>query len=498
MITPAFLRNPLQSPVAARWLLLVFTGAAFLIRVTGLTGQSLWRDEIDILHLSKAPLRELVPLLLLEGHNGPLFFVLFRPWRYLAGISEFSLRYPSALLGTLAVPLGYVLARQLGFSRRAGLLLGLLLATSPYLVWYGQEAKMYTLLLVLVTLANVAYLKALAGRGARWWGVFIAATTVSFYIHILAPLALLVYGITALFYPARLRRHWPGWLFSLACLTLPYLPLAAWQVPLWLKGAPTGHPFYPLGQQIEILLKLYTYGLVFFGGWPMVLLFVFLTLCGLFLAGRAEMAGRLVLAAWVVLPTLGVYLISLRVPVFEDRYLIYITPPFYLLVALGLSQVRPHLPLLAGLGLGLILTVNAVGLWQQQRQPHKADFRAAAGYLARQPRPPETIMVHIPYLRDTLTYYYRGEPTLLEGLWTNDGKSEAVVNAEMARLTAGLTDLWLVVSEEGLWDSRGMTRTWLNTHAEVIDEAHFQQVDVYHYRFLPGTISTQAPLAPPD
>jgi uncharacterized membrane protein len=239
-------------------------------------------------------LPELITGLFRVGHNGPLFFLLLRPWRSLTGDSEFALRYPSALLGALAVPLGFVLARQLGFTRRVGLLLGLLLATSPYLVWYGQEAKMYALLLVLVTLAFIAYLKALTtpsptlgGRKkqAVWWVVFVVATSLSFYTHILAPLMLVVYGVVALLYRANLRRHWRGWLISMACLTVPYLPLALWQAPLWLNNFHSGHPFYPLDRQIFILLQLYSGGLIRFAGLTGIVLFVFLFLGGLFLPG---------------------------------------------------------------------------------------------------------------------------------------------------------------------------------------------------------------------
>jgi hypothetical protein len=176
------------------------------------------------------------------------------------------------------------------------------------------------------------------------------------------------------------------------------------------------------------------------------------------------------------------------VQVFEDRYLIYIVPGFYLIVILGLIAVRRYSRRLAGLCLGLILAINLIAIWQQQRQPIKADFRAAAAYLASQPQPPLTIMVQMPYLQHTLAYYYKSKYIRLEGLWTNDGKNEAAVNAEMTRLTANLTDLWLVVSEEETWDQRRLTRGWLDAHADLVGHASFARVDVYHYQFQPGVI----------
>jgi uncharacterized membrane protein len=531
--------NILVSKKATQWMLLAITWVAFLLRTINLATQSLWRDEVDAIRFSSWTISDLVAGLTQKGHNGPLFFMLLRPWRNMTGDTEFALRYPSALIGTLVIPLGYVLARQLGFSRRVGLLLGLLLTTSPYLVWYGQEAKMYALLLATVTLAFTVYLKALMGTEMRWWIVFIVSTSISFYLHILAPLMLIVYAIVALLYYANLRRRWRAWLFSMACLIVPYIPLVLWQFSFLITGTGRGHPFYPLRRQFHLILQLYTgglfhfssnlttilgrlqsyssnldrfTGLVEFSSWlhPLyndsllsaagltpIILFVFLLLCGLFLTARhvgvekLTLSNRLLLAAWAFLPPLIVYLISLRVPIFEDRYLIYITPAFYLIAVLGLILVRQYSALLANFCLGLILVINLMGIWQQQHHPVKADFRAAAKYLSSQSLPPPSIMVQMPYLQHTFNYYYPHSYTLLEGIWTNSGKTEDTLDTEMTGLTHDLTSLWLVVSEEDTWDNRHLVRAWLDEHAELVDQAHFMQVDVYHYQLRPGTIETQ-------
>ena len=488
----------LTSRPATHGVILLITWVAFLLRVNTLGRQSLWRDEVDAIRFSSWSLEELIKGLFQTGHNGPLFFLLLRPWRMLTGDAEFSLRYPAAVMGTIAIPLGFILTRQLGLNRRAGVLLSLLLATSPYLVWYSQEAKMYTLLLALLTLAFIAYLKALTDHHFFWWAIFVSVTTVSFYVHILSPLILIVYGVTALLHWAMLRRCWRGWLISMACLSLPYLPLAFWQLPLLVNGFHSGHPFYALREEVFLLLQLYSSGLIRFVDLTAVIIFVFLFLSGLFLneasshpkqgqnrrnLPQIKLNQRLTLAAWALLPPLVVYLISLRVQVFEDRYLIYITPAFYLTITLGLVLVRQYNRRLAMLCLGLILTINLIGVWQQQRQPIKADFRAAAAYLSSQPAPPAAIMIQAPYLQHTLNYYYNRDYDLLEGVWTNGGKSEPDVEREMRQATTRLTELWFVVSEEDIWDKRRLTRAWLDKEAILVKGEKFVRVEVYHYRF---------------
>jgi len=97
--------------------------------------------------------------------------------------------------------------------------------------------------------------------------------------------------------------------------------------------------------------------------------------------------------------------------------------------------------------------------------------------------PGPAVMFQMPYLRHTFNYYFAGAYRPLEGVWSNNNRPAAEVEAEMRRRTAGLRSLWLVVSEEDYWDRRHLTRDWLNRHATLTGEAHFTGVDVYRYTF---------------
>ncbi len=475
-------------------LILLITWLAYVLRTLTLDGQSLWRDEVDAIRFSSWPLQELLGGLFRVGHNGPLFFLLLRPWRALVGDSEFAIRYPSVLAGVLIIPLGYILSRQFGLHRRVAIIFGLLLATSPYLVWYGQEAKMYTLLLALTTLGMIAYLKALdskpflwgQNKSHRWWVVFVIATTLSFYTHILSPLILFVHGLIALYHRDKLIEHWRGWAISMACLTVPYIPLAIWQVPLLIQGFQSGHPFYPLHEQISLLLQLYSSGLIrYLGVTPAVIIF-FLFLCGTRLPMPKSLLSnwnyRLIIIVWTVVPPLIVFLISLRVQVFEDRYLIYITPAFYLIITLGIITLRRYAHWLASLSLTIILLINVLGIWHQQNRPIKADFRAVGSYLTQTAGQSPTIMVQMPYLQHTLNYYYPTDYHFIEGLWTNDGKDAATVSQTLEGLTENVSEMWLVVAEEDAWDNRRLVRKWFESEADLQFEQRYEGVTLYQYQ----------------
>lgn len=496
---------------------------AFAIRCYRLGFQSLWRDEVDAIRFSSDPfldfssLDALTTTLTRPGHNGPLYFVWLRGWRWLTGDSEFALRYFSLLAGVLLVALVYQVAQRLELGSQIGLVAALMTATSPYLLWYSQEAKMYTWLAVLIMVAIYAYQSALTThQRLAWWVVFVIATSLSFYIHILSPLMLVVYGFWGIMQPTQLRQRWRGWLISMGLLTFPYLPLLLWQAPLLLNDFNSGHPFYPLQEQMALLIHLYSLGILR-AEWSLIpiVLSLFLVLVGLLYqreAIQARLQARWRVGLWFALPPLLVFLVSLREPVFEDRYLIYILPAYYLLLASGLIMLAKVERWLAAVLLVGLIGLNLWNDWRQSANIIKADFRSAAQAIeAMTISVPArcgvdaipSIMFQMPYLQHTYAYYayYAQQPFRpLEGIWTNDNRTPDIVATEMAQRTQGLQTLWLVISEEDQWDRRHLTRQWLDDNATLVDQAHFISVDVYQYRFPTQDAApsgTTAPLALP-
>jgi hypothetical protein len=482
-------------------------------------------------------------------HNGPLYYFLLRGWVAIAGTSEYAMRFFSLAFGVLSVPLIYVLGRRL-FNHQAGLLAALLVVASPYLTWYSQEVKMYALVMALALLAIYGLRRAIEGNGLpvpggvkgslpkggalpvpsgvegslpkgrawHWWAVQVVATSLAFYAHILAALLVPVQVLLYLVWWPQARRQWVGALLSLACLTLPYLPLAVWQAPLVFQARETGFHHHSLGEMAEILLSSWSLGMGSWG-WPWgAALMAALAVWGLVGFPRVKgLARRLALLGWLVTPLLAVWLISLRQPLFTDRYLIWTASAFYLLVGLGLASLwrfgargrgarsrefgensassveplsRPAFGRAAVLLLaGIILVFNGVNLWRQATVPMKSDFRAAAAYVAGRHAPGELIVFQIPHGRYTFDYYFPGgEYAWAEGLYTNhrtpDGAyllSDQQAAHHMQGMAAGYDTIWLVATEVGMWDQRGLVQAWLEANAQRVDEEHFLWVDVYRY-----------------
>ncbi len=465
-------------------------GLAFVARVIGLAAQGLWRDEVDALLFATAPWSEVLGNFSRPGWNGPFYFLALRGWVALTGESAFALRYFSLLGGVVSVALIFVLGKRL-FGRRVGAIAAILAALSPYWVWYAQEVKMYTWVPALALLALYALDRACEKPQWRWWAVVLVATSFAFYSHILAALLIPVEGLWFLLHPRRSKPAWVGGGVTLALLTLPYLPLLSWQAGLIFQQRQTGYPAYSLGQMITSLGGGWTSGIgaLHPESWGIVgAALLVLGLGELLVGGRREVVIQLF--AWMAVPLLAIWFVSLRGPIFTDRYLIWTSPAFYLGMASGIVMLERTWKPLAWIFLMVVLTGFLLNLRFQVVQAIKPEYPAAAEYVTARRTENELLLFQIPYNQRVMDYYLTGPvDPVADGPYTNwqlaDGSYQVgldYVDAEMRRITADRTGVWLVYSEVGLWDTRQLVKSWLDNQGTLIDEAHFHLVDLYHYQ----------------
>jgi mannosyltransferase len=501
------------------WLLAGIVGLAFALRVAGLDFQSLWRDEVDALRFATADWDDLLRMFVVPGQNGPLYYLALRPWLHLVGLSEYALRFLSVILGTLAVPLVYRLSRRLFPSPPSlALVATLLAATSPYLVWYSQEGKMYSLVLALVLLSMDRYLAALERGGWQRWLLYVVFTGAAVYVHFVAALMVPV-QILAFFLMKRETRRvrWKAWLVSTGLLLLPYLPLLRWQLPLALNPADTGYQFVPLHDMLVSLLANYSLGPISGSLRWATFLFVILVLAvgWLWRGTKSYRASLGILACWLCLPVLSFFLLTLVRPMYTARYLIFVLPAYLLLLAAGTVAIWRRSRVAGAVLLAVVVGLSFSGLWRQSKVPVKADFRSATEYVAGRMSPADLLLFQIPYGRHSFDYYlsrYQEQDQLdtrdeavghwdtefrlflplaaksgtgsyrwAEGLYTNSGMDPSAVDAAMRRLTAHSETVWLIATEVAMWDERGLVQAWLEHNGALADEAHFVGVSVYRY-----------------
>jgi uncharacterized membrane protein len=491
-----------------RWALAALTLLAFGWRVAGLTSQSLWRDEVDSIRFASRPLPELIATFARPGENGPLFFALLSPWLAVLGSSEFALRVQAALAGALAVPLVYALARRLVKTAGMGelrygagltlanapLLAALLVAANPYLVWYSQEGKMYGWLAVLALAVLLAFLAAL--QHSRWqrWLLYLLLLGVAALHHVWAVLLIPVCALwLALLWPDY-RRRWLPFLLTLALPIVPYMALVGWwQLRLFTTpDFQTGHPFVPLHEVATTLAAAFSLGVARSPSLPVIAGLTFLLLAGSVLGGYAmtgagapftwrRLRATAMLLAWLALPPLLLYLVALSKPLYTDRYVIWIAPALLILLAQGVAALASVWRPLGWIALAALLAVGLLAGWRQMHTPIKSDFRAAAAYVEARRQPGDLLLFQIPYNRIVYEYYAGPQAQAIDGRYTNGGNSAAQVDEEMGRDIGQAPAVWLLASEEEMWDQRHLVRHWLEDRGEITDQQDFARVQVVRY-----------------
>ena len=118
------------------------TLVAAALRLLDLTGRSMWLDEgASLLRISGSwvdMLRGIIPVneyITIDTHP-PLYYVALKAWTGVTGSNEFALKFLTAILGLLAAPLMYVLARRL-YVLRVCLVVAAILSFSGALIWYS-------------------------------------------------------------------------------------------------------------------------------------------------------------------------------------------------------------------------------------------------------------------------------------------------------------------------------------------------------------------------
>ncbi len=369
------------------WLLGAIIALGAVVRFTTLNQQSFWFDEATtwgIVHqglghvLSEVPKTESTP---------PLYYVLLWFWGQVFGIGEAGLRSFSAVCGLLTITTMWLIGRRL-ISDRVGLIAALLTAVNPLLFWYAQEARSYALMLLLASVALLAFVEAVESptRGhLLLWGL---ASALAFAAHYYAAVMIVPEG---LYLASDLHRRRRLTIDRIGLAVVPVLAVAAALAPLIVKQN-DGRAGYiatqdgSLPYRIAQLVKEDIIGmgqpekalLTAIGG---VLVMVALAL----LVRRSRRAAQ---TPALMMATVGVGGVAVAVVValvgtdyFNTRNLLPTWPALAMVIAIGLAATRPrHVGLTATAAL-VVLSLFCV--WNIVSNPlyQRPNWRGAAEQL---------------------------------------------------------------------------------------------------------------------
>jgi mannosyltransferase len=417
------LSSPRQGPSAVLALLVAIALLGGALRLYQLDVDSLWIDEMDTAIWSQLDLPSLVARVAVDNHV-PLTYMVTRVFVALFGDSEFMLRFPPVLFGTLSILLVYKTGATI-WSSEAGLVGAFLLATNAYHVRYSQEARHYALMVFLALLSLIFLTKALQRNHTRLWIGFVLCTSLSLYNHYFAFLFLLaeaIFGACVIgenwlrdeakgndAFAAKSRRGRTGatrqalmFAASLAVVAVSYLPWLSTARALVVRQTGPSPIAVSMGTVLSSLGFLRT-AMNAYGGAGGAVMVLWLVLFALGVATSDRKRTALALS-WIGIPF--VFLAAIEPEhTLHPRYVLFTLPLCLLMIAVGITSILSFLQqrIYASRPEGrrfLVVTWSCLGiigllaaaplgdyyLWE------KENWRGAAAYLTKNMRAEDIIV----------------------------------------------------------------------------------------------------------
>lgn len=415
--------------VQSKHLILPILIAAFVLRLVNLD-QSLWLDEAtSILAARNLNVFEIINKFSPGDFHPPLYYLFLKIWLAIFGSSAPAARMLSVILGTATVYTSFLLGSRL-FSKSAGLLAALFLATAPLHIYYSQEARMYVPATFLATLFIWFFTKTLDGKMQIQdeLGIIVSGALLIYTDY----LPILLFGVPItyllLFKREKLIQQKKEWLTIFGgtlLLTLPWLPILAEQFQSGLQ-VKTNAPgwWQTLGKtnlkQLLLVPVKFTIGRISL--YNKLLYGISLVVPGIIFGTvliktiKFSKQTKLfqffwVLWLWLLIPLTTGALLGLYLSVFSYFRFLFVLPAFYLLLASGVFFFKNKNTKIA-LGLAILLiNVSTTTIYLFNPRFHRENWKDAVSWVDQQPIGQRAASIFVTKnQRDPYFYYAKRVP----------------------------------------------------------------------------------------
>jgi mannosyltransferase len=384
-----------------------------VINSFSLFNQSIRLDESQSIWVSTKPVSAILSLTGQDVHV-PLYGVLLHFWLQFFGSDVLVARVMSILFLGLSLPALFILANESSTPKIAFLTV-VLYAFSPFVAWYSYETRMYTLFLFVTTLNHVFFLRFLKNNGDTGKVPLVMSLVLGLYTHYFFLVVIAVQGLYLLV-SGFANQSWHLLVkYTLALL----LALAFFSPWIWymlsLGGASNTQPLIPPPTSYNIFqtFSLFVFGFqdnriqsLFVSLWPLLVSVLFLA----FTQKRQipiKHSGYFLAATF--LPVIIVFLASFVRPIFLARYLIFVTPTLFFLIAGLLMNYSVRTSRIVT---GIFLSIMAFLLLFQNvstQNPVREDYQEVTNYLNNSVSAHDIVVVSAPFTVYPIEYYYKGQ-----------------------------------------------------------------------------------------
>lgn len=498
-----------------------------VLRLYRLGDESLWVDEVyTVVAVSWRTWRQLLIDHSFVDPHPPFYYAIMKDWiiilggfgssEAVAGTSEVAIRFPSVLFGIITIPLLYRFASQL-FDRWTAGLVSIFFAIAPFQIWYAQDARMYTLF-VLLTIASFYLLVRLVNEhtSSRIFS-YVVITTLLGYTHLYALFVILSQVLFVTCYLVIKTdlldslsefklglQYWFAPFSAVGILLSPWIAVIVWRQ---IGGDPHRVAWIPPPEPALLYqaFTLFTFGYASGGGiygayvnlsGPPSVFLVLAIGCLLFslmktdlrvsrgfpvrfksVIARDDLSMLGLLTLWLIIPATVSYFLSMFIqPVLVPHYLLASAPALLLLLARGVRAV-PTVPLRYLVAV-LLLSGMLIPLPGYYAEDQKEQWRDTVQLVEGSAEPGDRIILYPSYVEQPFMYYFNeSDKSEVEVVTVDPGVSDSQLEDTVE--TEG--DIYLVIRKSEESGDEFLEQVKEKTSLEPSDNQDFLGVDIYYF-----------------
>jgi mannosyltransferase len=423
-------------------ILILLTIVGGFLRFYNLGFNSLWLDEGTTYIVSLHTYAGIWQDVTTWDFNPPLFYWIEHVM-LMFGQTEEILRFVPAVFGVLTIPLIYFVGKEF-LDRNVGIIAAIAATFSPFLIFYSQEARAYSMTVFFITFAMIFYLKALKNNDIKNWVLFGFLSALAFWSHyyvFVLIAALVIYAIAIQLMDIRKNIKklemvlLSVFVFSVACLPIILVTIQRFfvrtaEAPKY--GAQGFDIIYNTLLQISGSIEI------------LLVLFVFLFIAGLVQLYFNNKKHALFLISLLFLTFFISYILSYKLPM-NPRFLIFLTIPIYIGIgaSYGLFYRVWRNQGIVYVMMAVLILVNAPTLFNYYSGYSKDDWRGFSGQLQNITNDGDKIVLVPGYMNQPLDYYYSNTTDR-----TFEYGADNVVELEKLKMERGNQSLFYIVT----WD----------------------------------------------
>lgn len=464
--------------------------SAIIVSITLFSHESIRLDETQSVWQVSHNIPRMLEIVAQDVHV-PLYHFILHYWTYFFGTSPAAVRAPSLIFFIISIPFVFLLTRFI-LSRRWALVVTALYTFSPFMNWYANEARMYTLLALMVVISQYFFIRIMQGKKNSWpW--YLVAALLGAYSHYFFLFSLATQGIFFLLnfkkFPKKTFIKFVGTAAAVLAFLSPWLyyfisqGAAADEKPL--LSRPSSVDFFNAYSQFLFGFQSISLNTILVSCWPLVVVLAF------FIVRRhvklSFPMSYILFAAFI--PVLVAYGLSFVVnPLFISRYLIASLTPLLILTTWFISL---HSKKGAIVGVTITLLATAVLFTTQMTSaftPVRENYQSVVSDVTKKATPNDVIAISTPFTVYPFEYYYKGTSqivTLPNWDRQNPGPVPAynakTLPEQVTKLIKGHTYVYLVLSYNQGYEKN--IQTYFRDHFELVSHKTYStDLSLYVYK----------------